>query len=36
MGLQMSYEAAGTLAELHTKIVEELPEMRRDTVQSVR
>jgi hypothetical protein len=36
MGLQMSYEAANTLAELHMKIVEELLEMRWDAVQLVR
>lgn len=31
--LKMSYEAARKRAELYTKIVEELPEMRRDTVE---
>jgi hypothetical protein len=32
----MSYEAAKKRAEPYTKIVEELPEMRRDTVELVR
>ena len=32
----MSYEAAKRRAELYTKIVEELPEMRRDTVKLVK
>jgi uncharacterized protein YecE (DUF72 family) len=32
----MSYEAAKKRAEPYTKIVEELPEMRRDTVNLVR
>jgi len=31
--LKMSYEAAKKRAEPYTKIVEELPEMRRDTVE---
>jgi uncharacterized protein YecE (DUF72 family) len=34
--LKISYEAAMKRAELYTKIVEELPEMRRDTVELVR
>lgn len=34
--LKMSYEAAKKRAEPYTKIVEELPQMRRDTVQLVR
>ena len=34
--LKMSYEAAKKRAEPYTKIVEELPEMRRDTVDLVR
>jgi uncharacterized protein YecE (DUF72 family) len=34
--LKMSYEAAKKRAEPYTKIVEELPEMRRDTVELVR
>jgi uncharacterized protein YecE (DUF72 family) len=34
--LKMSYEAAKKRAEPYTKIVEELPEMRRETVQLVR
>jgi len=33
--LKMSYEAAKKRAEPYTKIVEELPEMRRDTVELV-
>jgi gentisate 1,2-dioxygenase len=33
---QMSYEAPKKRAEPYTKIVEELPQMRRDTVQLVR
>ena len=33
--LGMSYEAAKKRAEPYTKIVEELPEMRRDTVELV-
>ena len=33
--LKMSYEAAKKRAEPYTKIVEELPEMRRDTVDLV-
>jgi hypothetical protein len=36
MRMQMPHEAAKTLAEPNTKIVEELPAMRRDTVQLVR
>jgi hypothetical protein len=32
----MSYEAAKKRAEPYTKIVEELPEMRRDSVELVR
>ena len=32
----MSYEAAKKRAELYTKIVEELPEMRRDTMDLVK
>jgi len=32
----MPYEAAKTRAELYTKIVEELPEMRRETVELVK
>lgn len=32
----MSYEAAKKRAEPYTKIVEELPEMRRDTVELVK
>ena len=32
----MSYEAAKKRAEPYTKIVEELPQMRRETVQLVR
>lgn len=34
--LKMSYDAAKTRAEPYTKIVEELPEMRRDTVELVK
>ena len=34
--LKMSYEAAKKRAEPYTKIVEELPQMRRETVQVVR
>jgi hypothetical protein len=34
--LKMSYEAAKKRAEPYTKIIEELPEMRRDTVEFVR
>jgi hypothetical protein len=34
--LEMSYEAAKKRAEPYTKIVEELPEMRRDTVDLVK
>jgi quinolinate synthase len=34
--LKMSYEAAKKRAEPYTKIVEELPEMRRETVDLVR
>ena len=34
--LKLSYEAAKKRAELYTKIVEELPEMRRDTVELVK
>ena len=34
--LRMSYEAAKKRAEPYTKIVEELPQMRRETVQLVR
>ena len=34
--LKMSYEAAKKRAEPYTKIVEELPQMRRKTVQLVR
>lgn len=34
--LKMSYEAAKERAEPYTKIVEELPEMRRDTVELVK
>ena len=34
--LQMSCEAAKKRAEPYTKIVEELPEMRRDTVELVK
>ncbi|MBK9949299.1 MAG: DUF72 domain-containing protein [Nitrospira sp.] len=34
--LKMSYESAKTRAEPYTKIVEELPEMRRDTVDLVK
>jgi uncharacterized protein YecE (DUF72 family) len=34
--LKMSYEAAKKRAEPYTKIVEELPQMRRETVQLVR
>jgi hypothetical protein len=34
--LKMSYEAPKKRAEPYTKIVEELPEMRRDTVELVR
>jgi hypothetical protein len=34
--LKMSYEAAKKRAEPYNKIVEELPEMRRDTVELVR
>ena len=34
--LKMSYEAAKKRAEPYTKIVEELPEMRRDSVDLVR
>jgi quinolinate synthase len=33
---QMSYEAAKKRAEPYTKIMEELPQMRRETVQLVR
>jgi hypothetical protein len=33
--LGMTYEAAKKRAEAYTKIVEELPEMRRDTVDMV-
>ncbi len=36
MRLQILHEATKTLAEPHTKIVEELPELRRDTAQLVR
>ncbi len=32
----MSYDAENKRAELYTKIVEELPEMRRETVELVR
>jgi len=32
----MSYDAAKERAESYTKIVEELPEMRRDTVELVK
>jgi len=34
--LKMSYEAAKKRAEPYTNIVEELPQMRRETVQIVR
>ena len=34
--LTMSYEAAKKRAEPYTKIVKELPEMRRDTVELVK
>ena len=34
--LKRSYEAAKKRAESYTKIVEELPQMRRETVQLVR
>lgn len=34
--LRMSYEAAKKRAEPYTKVVEELPEMRRDTVELVK
>ena len=34
--LKMTYEAAKKRAEPYTKIVEELPEMRRDTVELVK
>jgi hypothetical protein len=34
--LKISYEAAKKRAEPYTKIVEELPEMRRDTVELVK
>ena len=34
--LKMSYEAAKKRAEPYTKIVEELPEMRRDAVELVK
>ena len=34
--LEMSYEAAKKQAEPYTKIVEELPEMRRDTIELVK
>ena len=34
--LKMSYEAAKKRAEPYTKIVEELPEMRRDIVELVK
>jgi hypothetical protein len=34
--LKMSYEAAKKRAEPYTKIVEELPAMRRDTVDLIR
>jgi uncharacterized protein YecE (DUF72 family) len=34
--LKMTYEAAKKRAEAYTKIVEELPEMRRDTVELVK
>ena len=34
--LKISYEAAKKRAEAYTKIVGELPEMRRDTVELVR
>src|SRR5262245_60146014 len=34
--LKLSYETAKKRAEPYTKVVEELPEMRRDTVESVR
>ncbi|MDF0677461.1 MAG: hypothetical protein P0120_24455 [Nitrospira sp.] len=34
--LKMSYEGAKKRAEPYTKIVEELPEMRRDTVELVK
>jgi len=34
--LKMSYEAAKKRTEPYTKIVEELPEMRRDTVELVK
>lgn len=34
--LKMAYEAAKKRAEPYTKIVEELPEMRRDTAELVR
>lgn len=34
--MKISYEAAKKRAEPYTKIVEELPEMRRDTVELVK
>jgi hypothetical protein len=34
--LEMSYEAAKKRAEPYTKIIEELPEMRRDRVEFLR
>ena len=34
--LKMTYEAAWQRAEPYTRIVEELPEMRRDTVELVK
>ena len=34
--LKMSYEASKKRAQPYTKIIEELPEMRRDTVEFVR
>jgi hypothetical protein len=34
--LKMTYEAANKRAEPYSKIVEELPEMRRDTVELVK
>ncbi len=34
--LKMSYEAAKKRAEPYTKIIEELPEMRRDAVELVK
>ena len=36
MPLKMSYEAAKKRSEPYTKIVEELPEMRRDTLELVK